>query len=540
MCGGEREPVNLFTICERYEHPQHVSLAALLRERACVQPDAPAVFIDGGWLTYAALIEQTFRAANALAHRGIGPGDRVGALLPNTGAFLAVWLAAAELGATFVPVNINLTGETLRYIVQHADLSALVVDATLLASYAQAFGEDHPARLVIVAGDEDFSRPGMLNFARLLREAPPEPPPLLPILPEHPALIIYTSGTTGRPKGVVLSRAAQLAHGWYYGKDFVRVGPGEASYTCLPLFHVTSMGFTLGTLLGGGRIGIDARFNPFAFWERVRQFEARIFPYVGAMIGTLLGRPERDDDATNPAQRAIGSATPADMWEQFERRFGLTLIETYGQTELGSLWMMPPPEGARVGTVGKPAPRFRAIIADRDGQPLPPGEQGEILIQPFDPLLMTPGYFRDEATTAHAFRYPGWYATGDIGVQDTDGFFRFCGRLRDFIRRRGENVSAFEVERVALTHPAVREAAAVGVPSAVGEEEIKLCVVLHEGMAFDPDDLDRYLRRHLPRFMQPRYIQRYDAFPRTATQRVQKFRLVEDGVAEAWERRRRG
>lgn len=516
-----------------YEPPPGASLAGLLRERYAAQPDERAVHIDGAWLSFAELGGLAFRGAGALRAAGLRAGDRLGTLLPNNRAFLAAWLGALELGVTLVPINVNLTGETLRYIVAHADQHALIVDASAMPAYLAAFGEAPPARRLIAHG-ADLPRAARLE--RLFAGAPDAPPPLLEPLHHQPALIIYTSGTTGRPKGVVLSRAAQLAHGWYYGREFVRLGPGETAYTCLPLFHVTSMGFSLGALLGGASVAIGARFNPFSFWDEIRGFEARIFPFLGAMVGMLAARPERPDDASVPATRAIGAATPPQLWEPFERRFGLTLIETYGQTETASLWLMPPPEGRRIGSVGKPAPRFDALIAGPDGRAAPPGTPGELLLRPHDPQLMTPGYFRDEQTTANAFR-GGWYATGDLAEQDADGYLYFRGRLKDFIRRRGENVSAFEVEREALSHPAVREAAAVGVPAAMGEEEIKLCVLLHEGARLQPAELFRHLRGRLAGFMLPRYIQVYDDFPRTATQRVQKYRLAEEGVpAEAWDR----
>lgn len=518
-----------------YLVPPDASLSSLLRERLAEQAGARALHIDGGWLRFGDLAELVFRAANALTAAGIGAGDRLGTLLPNNRTFVAAWLAAAELGAVLVPVNSNLTGDTLRYIVEHAGLRALLVDAETLPAYSAAFGEAHPAPLVIAAGAD---LPGAPRWERLLAAAPAAPPPLLPPHRAAAALIIYTSGTTGRPKGVVLSRAAQLAHGWYYGKDFVRLGPGETAYTCLPLFHVTSMGFSLGCLLHGAAIAIDPRFSPFAFWERVRRFAARMFPYVGAMIGLLLARPPRADDRDQPARRAIGAATPLQLWEPFERRFGLTLIETYGQSEMASLWLMPPPEGRRIGTVGKPAPRFDARVASPDGATLPPDAVGELLLRPHDPLLGAEGYFRDEDATRRAFHADGWYATGDAASRDVDGYFRFHGRLRDFIRRRGENVSAFEVERAALAHPAVREAAAVGVPAALGEEEIKLCLLLEPGVALEPAALFRYLRPRLAPFMRPRYIQIYADFPRTATQRVQKYRLAADGVTpDIWDRR---
>jgi crotonobetaine/carnitine-CoA ligase len=520
-----------------YEVPPGESLASLLRRRYAAQPSARAVHIEGVWLSYDELQRLVFRYAAALRAAGVRAGVRVATLLPNNRAFLGIWLACNELGAVLVPININLSGDTLRYIVEHAEPHVLAVEHSVFAAYTGAFGEATPAGTLVTAGGDLH---GATRIETLLEAASESAPPLRSPEREQPALIIYTSGTTGRPKGVVLSRAAQLAHGWYYGKDFVRLAPGECSYTCLPLFHVTSMGFSLGTLLGGAAVAIDGGFSPFGFWSRVRQFKAKIFPFLGAMVGMLSARPEQPDDATVPAVRAVGAATPLHLWEQFERRFGLELIETYGQTETASLWLMPPPGGARVGTVGKPAPRLRTFIAGEDGRPAAPGTVGEIVQRPHDPLLMTQGYFRDGAATSRAF-HDGWYWTGDAGSMDAEGYLRFAGRLKDFIRRRGENVSAFEVERVALTHPAVKEAAAVGVPAEVGEEEIKLCLLLLDGQDLEPFEMFRHLRARLSGFMVPRYVEVYADFPRTATQRVQKFRLVEDGVrSTTWDRHHRG
>jgi crotonobetaine/carnitine-CoA ligase len=516
---------------------EEIPLRDLLRDRLLAAPASAAIFIDGRWLSGGELVRRQRRCARMLRWLGLRPGARLGLLLPNNEAFLLTWLASIELNVTLVPVNVNLVGESLRYIVEHADLDMLIVDESALDAYRGAFGERIPCRVVVVRGVEEI--PGAESFERLFAEAEAAPLPLDPVARSDPALIIYTSGTTGLPKGVVLSRAAQRAHGRFYGSEFVRLGPGETGYTCLPLFHVTSMGFTLGCLLGGARIAIDARFNPFSFWEQVRRHNARMFPYVGAMIGLLMGRPPQAHDAANPAVRAIGSATPLDLWRRFEQRFGVTLIETYGQTELASLWFMPPPDGARPGTVGRPADRMEARLEDHEGKQPSTGTPGEIAIRPRDPLLMTEGYFRNPEATARAFR-GGWYYTGDAASVDADGYYRFEGRLKDFIRRRGENIAASEIEREALSHPAVEDCAAVGVPAELGEEEIKLCVVPRDGSSLTAAELARYLRPRLASFMQPRYIEIRAALPRTATQRVQKYRLIEEGLPPGiWDRHRR-
>jgi carnitine-CoA ligase len=494
---------------------------------------------DWRTVTYAELGRLVCRTAHALAAAGATPGARVGVLLPNGLPFVRVWLALALLDVTMVPINVSLVGAGLRHVLDHAQPDLLVADAALLAHVREA-GIDLPpgpaTGPVLVApprGGEPVALPA-------LEEAAAEtPPPAGPVDPASLALVIYTSGTTGPSKGVMLSRTAQLWHGANYLRDFAVVGPGEAGFTPLPLFHVSAQGYTLGCLLGGAHAIVAPRFSPFSFWETARRFGARSFNYVGAMVPLLSHRPPRPDDRDHALRQAVGSATSPQLHEPFEQRFGLRLIESYGQTETAGLWLTDPPEGRRIGTVGRPRRWLTADVVREDGARAADGETGELVLRPAHPLLITTGYFRDPETTARAFR-DGWYWTGDAASRDRDGLFRFRGRLKDFIRRRGENVSAFEIEREALTHPAVREAAAVGVPSPLGEEEIRLVVLLHDGARLEPAALSRYLAPRLAGFMRPRYIELRAELPRTPTQRVQKFRLREEGIGPgAWERRGR-
>jgi crotonobetaine/carnitine-CoA ligase len=553
--------------------PEYLTAASsrdLLWRRFAGQPERPALYVErtgrhgsGHWLTYGDLGAAVERTAYLLMAAGIAPGDRVGVMLPNGEAFVQVWLALITLNVTMMPVNTGLAGAGLRHVLLDADLDLLIVDPILLPAVRAACGDTPPARRVTTVGVEgsearrwpsspvpspargrgaDAAGVGSSDESFLLTpysssplshamgEGPGEgaalvspSPPLPSIDPADPALIIYTSGTTGPSKGVVLSRMAQLWHGMNYLRDFIRLGPGETGYTPLPLFHVSAQGFTLGCLLGGAAVVVGQRFQPFSFWETVCRHKVRAFNYVGAMVPLLWRRPPRPNDRDNPVERAVGSATAPELHEAFEQRFGLELIETYGQSEMAGLWLMNGPGERQLGTVGRPRPWLTATVLRPDGAEAAPGETGEIALRPEHPLLMTRGYFRDAEATARAFPGDGWYHTGDAGERDEAGWFRFRGRLKDFIRRRGENISAFEIEREALAHPAVREAAAVGVPSPLGEEEVKLCVLLHERAALDPEALDAFLRPRLAVFMRPRYIEIRVDFPRTPTQRVQKF-----------------
>ena len=293
----------------------------------------------------------------------------------------------------------------------------------------------------------------------------------------------------------------------------------------------------LGSLLAGASVAIDPGFSPFGFWERTRTYRAAAFTFVGSVLTLLYNRPPRPDDRDNPVRRAVGAATPLWMWEAFERRFGVEIVETYGQTEMFSIWFVNPPDARKVGTVGTPAgDRFEARIADPEtGAPLPPESRGEIAIRPSTPSIQATGYFKDPETSASAWRPDGWYYTGDLGTRDADGYYRYVGRLKDCIRRRGENIAAYEIEVVVNAHPKVLESAAVGVPSPLGEEEVKLCVIPRPQATLDPGELLAYCRAELPAFMVPRYIQLRESLPKTATERVQKAALREEGTIGCWQ-----
>jgi crotonobetaine/carnitine-CoA ligase len=293
----------------------------------------------------------------------------------------------------------------------------------------------------------------------------------------------------------------------------------------------------MGSFLGGGRLALDTHFQVFGFWERLQRHRAVVFPYLGAVLQMLYSRPLRPDDANNPARRAFGAAAPKEIWPAFESRFGLRLVETYGQSEWTAIWVLHPPGPTRIGAAGKAPDRAEVRIVDPDGQPLPPGELGQIIMRPAEPGLMMSGYYRQPELNARVFK-DGWYYTGDAGEMDSDGYLYFRGRLKDYIRRRGENISAFEIERVANTHPAVQDSAAVGVPSDLSEEEVKLCLVLKPGQRVSEEELWHYCKANLPRYMVPRYIEILAELPHTATQRVRKFLLAESGTATAWDRKK--
>ena len=502
----------------------HIDTAvAMYRDQAClVLPDAA--------LTYGEVDRLANAAAGVLLDRGVREGSVVMTLCNNGEAIVATWFACLKLGAVFAPLNASLSGDPLAHVLARAAGSVLVCDHDLVDAARAASRDVESLQQTLVGGD---------SLERALDTAGTAPPPRPRDNPTAPARLMFTSGTTGESKGVLWSRHAETLHAVCYGDELVRIAPGETSYTCLPLFHVTAQGTLLGTMLRGGRTVIDRRFEPLRFWARTRATDAVFFPYVGTIISALMARAPRRDDAGNPVRRAMGSATPSGLWEAFEERFEVTLEEVWGQTETASCWTHARPEGAVIGTVGVPCERFDVRIDRGSGVPADAREIGELWIRPSAPHVIFEGY----VSTGTGLEDPtedGWYRTGDLLSRDQDGLLTFHGRLREAIRRRGETIAPAEIEAVAVQHPGVREAAAIGVPADDGvEDEILLCVVMRATAETTPAALHAFLVRRLPRFMVPRFIRIARTLPKTATTRVRRLELRDAGRAGAWDAKSR-
>jgi crotonobetaine/carnitine-CoA ligase len=500
------------------------------REQECLLlPDAK--------LTYGEVDRLADATANALLDRGVREGSVVMTFCGNGAAIVATWFACLKIGAVFAPLNASLSGDPLAHVLASASGSVLVCDHALAAAALAATRDLPQLRHVLVAGGA--ARAGWERFDRAVESAGTQRPPRPEAKPEAPARLMFTSGTTGESKGVLWSRNAETLHAVHYGDELVRTAPGETSYTCLPLFHVTAQGTLLGTMLRGGRVAVDRGFEPLRFWGRTRAVDAVFFSYVGTIISTLLSRAPRRSDADNPVRRAMGSATPAGLWRAFENRFQLRLEDVWGQTETASCWTRAGPEGPVPGTVGVPCDRFEARIEPRDRSGTTERATGELWIRTSDPHVIFEGYATGSAVSVETTA-DGWYRTGDLLSRDPAGLLTFNGRIREAIRRRGETIAPAEIEAVALQHPEIVEAAAVGIPADDGvEDAILLCVVLRTTSEVTPSVLHGFLAARLPRFMVPRFIRVEAALPKTATTRVRRLALAEAGRAGAWDARAR-
>ena len=507
-------PPRLVTLLDHIDNA-----VATYREQACVVlPDAA--------LTFGELDRLANAAAGVLLDRGVREGSVVMTLCNNGAAIVATWFACLKLGAVFAPLNASLSGDPLAHTLARAAGSVLVCDHDLVDVARATSSEVVQLRHTLVAGD---------TFERALETARTDPPPRPTDNPAAPARLMFTSGTTGESKGVLWSRHAETLHAVCYGDELVRIAPGETSYTCLPLFHVTAQGTLLGTMLRGGRTVVDRRFEPLRFWARTRAANAVFFPYVGTIISTLMARAPRRNDADNPVRRAMGSATPRGLWQAFEQRFDLSLEDVWGQTETASCWTHAGPGGPVAGSVGVPSDRFEARI-DRGPDAAATGRDiGELWIRPRAPHVIFEGYVSTGAEPEDPIEH-GWYRTGDLLSRDADGLLTFHGRLREAIRRRGETIAPAEIEAVAAQHPAIEEAAAIGVPADDGvEDEILLCVVMRANAETTPAAVHAFLARRLPRFMVPRFIRIERTLPKTATTRVRRLALRDAGRAGAWD-----
>lgn len=431
-----------------------------------------------------------------------------------------------------VPINVSWKGELLNYILNHSDSETLVVEESLFPQIEEILGTcPRVQRIFIRSGGSVPLKESYHRLEKLFEASSGEPQ--VSLTRYDPFEIMYTSGTTGRSKGVVrwseyliLRGLRTVQYMGYTGEDTL--------YTCLPLYHGNAQNLTaMPALLANARLALGKRFSASNFWNDIRRYGASVFNFVGTMIPILYKQEPKGNDADNPVRLARGGNIPPKIWKDFESRFGLTLVETYGTTEGGSIWNMP--EG-KIGSIGKPPYFNEARIVDEADQELPQGKIGELIIRPRDPEEKWVEYYKEPEATQDKIR-GGWFRTGDLAYRDEEGWFFFVGRKKDAIRRRGENISASEVELVIMSHPNVLECACFGVPSELGEEDVMVCVVPRPGMSLSPQELVSFCEKRMAYFMIPRYMEFAERLPKTPTERIEKYKLKATRPnANTWDR----
>ena len=502
---------------------EYHDLATLVRAKARKNGDRPALKFPGRSISYAELDRESDRVANGLAASGIGPGHRVATLLFNTPEFPLLWFALAKRRAILVPLNTALKGEILRYELADCAPSGLVVDPRLWEAYAPLRGELGISReWAGSAVARDAVPVGVPSFADLPSDRSADPVGV-PGASEAGS-ILYTSGTTGPPKGAIIPHQKSITTPQEIGARS-RLTPDSVLFTALPLFHCNAQEMTaLTAILYDLTAAFDERFHASTYWEAAARMGATHVSLLISMINVLFKQPAKPTDSTHGVGTALTAGTTREVWPEFERRFGLTIVELYGMTECGCTTLMNPPGAIRLGSLGTPLGFVEADVVDDDDRPVPPGTRGELVVRPRAPFTMFSGYLGKPEKTVEAWRNL-WFHTGDYMTRDADGYYYFVDRKKDVIRRRGENLAPYDVETALNRHPAVFESVVVGVPSPLGEEDVKAFVQLKPGASATPRELFEFCVAHLPFFMVPRFLEFIDEIPKTANQKSQRYVL---------------
>ena len=507
----------------------------MLDRLASSQPDKTfANFADGTEWTYAETRALAVRTANALRNLGVRQGERVLVWLPNSADCLRVWFGLNYLGAVFVPINLAYKGNLLQHVVNLSEARLGVIHADL----HQRLGEIEPRHLreIVVLGGEGRPVRGLDVRGVEALECEDESPPALEreIAPWDLQSIIFTSGTTGPSKGV-LSSYVHL-YSMAVAAPFLS---GEDRYMLnLPLFHSGGVMPTTAMLIHGGSIAMVDAFDTDTFWDTVRLRKITTSILLGVMGGFLLKRPPSPEDKNHPL-RTCTYVPLNETARQFHERFGTDIYTHFNMTEI-SQPIASAANPTALGSAGRPRAGVEVRIVDDNDCEAGVGEVGELIVRTDCPWAMSHGYAGDAVATAAAWRN-GWFHTGDGFKRDAQGNFYFVDRLKDAIRRRGENISSFEVESEILAHPAVREAAAVVVKSEVAEDEVMAVIALKPGESLDPAALIEFLRPRMAHFMIPRYVRYVEALPRTPTAKVEKIKLRTTGLTDdTWDREKAG
>jgi crotonobetaine/carnitine-CoA ligase len=468
-------------------------------------------------------------------------------MLPPCTDAVAAWIGAARLRALEVPINTGYVGRILRYVVEDSRAKVMVVHADHLAAVEQAIdgldgmdGLDGPATIVVVGSPTD-PVPAQRRWLRaedFLTRAHTGPGARVGADPPRArdvAAIIYTSGTTGPSKGVLVTwRQLELTASAIMPEELFDAG--DAFYSPFPVFHVSGKGPLHAAARLGARVIMRPRFDTAAFWGDVHAHGASTTILLGAMANFLRQQPERPDDTASPLRDALMLPLVDDV-AGFEKRFGLRVRTAFNMTETACCIVSDGYRLADETSCGRIRDGFQARVVDGDDVEVAPGELGELVLRGDEPWTLMAGYWAKPEATVEAWRNQ-WLHTGDGFTRDADGNFYFVDRIKDAIRRRGENVSSFEVEIEIDAHPDVLESAAVAVPSPFGEDEIKAVVVPLPGRTIDPARLHAYLADRMPRFMVPRYIEIVGSLPKTPTEKIRKVELRAAGVGpDTWDGR---
>lgn len=518
--------------------PAQRTLPAMLRHQSALFGARPLLRIADCRWSHADAAEAAGIRAGALAQAGVGRGDRIAVMCGNRIEFLETFLGAGWLGASAVPVNTASMGPQIGYFLAHSEAKLLVIEAGFLDRLHTADLAQTKLEEIWIVGEAPAGSPAEWQAPASVRVLayPPGGAAVPPadVQPGDPLAILYTSGTTGPAKGVICPHAQYFWWG-VNSAEVLGVGADDVLCTTLPLFHINALNTFAQAALTGAEVVFETRFSASGFWPSMHANGATVVYLLGAMVPILLAQPAGDGERNHRVRTGLGPGVPDAAGKAFFERTGVRLLEGYGSTET-NFAIATAPDSPRGGVMGWLRPGFQARVADEDDVELPAGAAGELLLRADEPHAFASGYFNMPEKTVEAWRNL-WFHTGDRVVRDADGAFRFVDRIKDAIRRRGENISSFEVEQVLLSHRCVASCAVYPVRSELAEDEVMAALVPREGERIDPLELVSFCESRLPYFAVPRYIDVLPDLPCTENGKVQKFRLRERGVGpQTWDR----
>ena len=493
---------------------------------------------DGSTLTWESAYTSTLRIASALERLGAKTGQPVVTLFANSFEAYCVWQGCAWFRAIEAPINTAYKGEWLRHVINNTQAHIVMADARFVAPLFDIAAQLPHVQHVVVFGQALNAPPDLpfnvvsaaefLDNVAIKERAEPRPWDI--------SSLIYTSGTTGRSKAVMVPWAhiqASLESGFLPHERLNNI----SIYALYPVFHITGKGGYYFATVFGGASGIRETFSSNQYWDDVRTMGANATVLLGPLAQMLLDQPQRADDHDNPMQTVCMAPVIADV-DLFSERFGVEVFTTYNMTEINCpiIRSDEPCTSSNHRSCGKVRSGVEVRIVDENDQTVAPGVPGEMIVRG-EPWELNAGYWNMPEKTNEAWRN-GWFHTGDAFTYDTNGDHYFVDRTKDYIRRRGENISSFEIEAIVNTYPGIVESGAVAVPAEHGEDEVKIAVVLAPQSSFEPADLITFLDSKMPRFAIPRFIEVWESLPKTeATARIQKAKIRDSGIStDTWDR----
>ena len=523
--------------------PEKMTVGKLIRQKAELHGDRTFLYFKDEEFSYAQMDEISNRVARSIQGMGLEKNDKIAIMMVNHPYYVHTWFGAAKLGVVEVPINTAYKGDLLTHIINNSESKVLVLDAEFLDRIPLIQDNLEKLERIIVSGDVDTAVSGKVSFPissiEELFDAPADPVEV-EITPSDPVAIIYTSGTTGLSKGVVCPNNFYIHTGRLVAQ-LRDANEDDVLYTFLPLFHINAQLMTiLAGLVSDARAVLSDKFSASTFWDDMKKYGATQFNYLGAVMTILSKQEPRPEDKDNNIRIAFGAACPPDVMEQMEERFGIVCLEGFGMSEIGIV-VHDDLHERRKGSCGRVLDEYFDVrLFDDDDYEVAVGEIGEIVVRPQGPNIMMSGYYNMPDKTLGEYGNL-WFHTGDYAKKDEDGFFYFVDRKKDALRRRGENISSFEVEKVINTHPAVMESAVFAAPSELGEDEVMTAVVLKPDQSLPPEDLIAFCNDRMAHFAVPRYVDFVPELPKTPTNRIEKYRLRKIGVTEnTWDREKAG